>query len=124
MNSVSPDSGRSGLRWWHWMLFVLPSIITVATAWGLVAYTRAKDEASGFTYLSDYGRAHIWLGPMITGLTTGAICCVVCGIILGVSTRSRQRVLASIGWTILCALTNLPLAFAGCTLVVSGQGGT
>ena len=118
MSSAGSESGHRGLRWWHWVLFLLPSVITVATTWALIADLRARDEASGFTLLSDYGRSHIWFGPAITGFTTGAICCVICGIIIGVTTRPQQRVLASIGWTLLTALTNLPVAFAGCTMII------
>lgn len=118
MSSAGLESGRRGLRWWQWLLFALPAIVTIVVMWAVMAFWQAKDRESGFTWLSDYGRQHLWLGASVYAFTTGAVCCVVCGIVLGLTMRGHRRVLACIGWTLLGVLTNLPIAFAGVIFVV------
>lgn len=109
-----PDPARLWLRWWHVLLFFLPTIVSVGTTWVLVEMTRAKDAASGFTSLSDYGRAHIMDGPGLVGFMVGAGCCVVSAVVLGLTTKARYPVLSCLGWAVLSVIINLTLSEAGC----------
>jgi hypothetical protein len=107
---ASPSS-RRGLRWWHWLLFLLPGLVAVATTWILTAMELAMHP--------ERPREYLLLAMGLYGIVTGAVFCLISGVLLGLTTRVRHRVLACIGWTLLCALTNLPIAFAGCTLIES-----
>jgi hypothetical protein len=97
-------SRRGGLRWWQWLLFLMPALIAAGTTLALGAYYEGTDKAEA-RWLSG-------AGALIYGFSAGAVTCVLCGIALGMTTPVRNRVLGCIGWTLLGALTNLPIAFA------------
>ena len=113
-----------GFRLWHWLVFFAPSIVSNTTTWALLAARRAEDAASGYTLLTDYQRQHLILGPGLNGLVAGTVCCAISGIVLGLTTGSRRTVPAAllrmIAWLIAVTLTNLVLAFAGCSLLDNG----
>ena len=114
MNSPLPDptaeTPGSRSRWWHWLLFLLPSFVCVGTTWVLTAQAYSQAEASG----DSYWRQHAMLYTGIAGLTAGAVCCVVSGLVLGFTTKAGHPVLASLGWTALCVVVNLSISVAGC----------
>lgn len=111
-SNSSPATGS--LRWWQWVIFLLPGIVSGATAWILVEMNLARDRASGYTFLSDYGRSHLMLGCGAGGLMAGGIACVVAGLVLGFTTRARYRVLAAIWWMVASAFAGLGISFVGC----------
>ncbi len=109
MSSIRPESSRRGLSWWQFLLFLVPGIVSVVTTWALTAES-----------LASYPDSHhntLLLGTGAAGLIVGAICCIVSGISLGITTRTDRRTLTIIGWTLLCALTNLAMAFGGCSII-------
>jgi hypothetical protein len=109
----------SRLRGWQWAVFLLPGVVCAATTWILVEMNLARDRASGYTFLSDYSRTHMALYTGMGGLMAGGIASVVAGLVLGLSTRARHRVLAVIGWMFLSAFAGLGIAGVGCGAVES-----
>jgi hypothetical protein len=110
--------GRPALKFWHGILFFIPSVVCIGLTFGLAALERARDEASGFTRLSDYGRAHLTFHTGIGGLMAGAVACVVCGLVIGLTSRPGHRLLSCLGCTVVCALVNLLISYAGCAAFV------
>lgn len=100
---------RRRFTWWHWLLVFLPGLVSFATTWMLTAASLRENPAGQHDYLL--------LGTGISGIMAGAVTCVVSGLLLGLTVHWRSRLLACLFWPILCALINLPIAFAGCHIV-------
>ncbi len=109
----APPTSRV-FRAWEWGLFVLPGLTAVIVPHVLNAMNHARDKASGYTWLSDYDRAHMNLYTGMGGLIAGSCVCLPVGIWFGLRSKGRHPVLASLGWAVLCAAANLVLASAGC----------
>lgn len=119
---TAPDGFRAvsfwcrRLRWWQWLLMVLPAVVMVVSPWIVVAVLRARDEASGFTYLTEHQPRFLGLRASFDGLGFGIISCLVCGVVLGLTTKVQQRITACFVWPIWLVLVNVPLAWGGCAL--------
>lgn len=112
-SSLSSDasSSRRGLRWWQWLLFILPGIVAVGYTSAHFAMYPADRAGSGSPYNP------LLTGPGLTGLVSGGVLCIVAGIVLGITTRPGRAASAAIGWTLLSLLTNLPITIAGYSIL-------
>ena len=106
---AAPPGGPRRMRWWHWLLVILPGLVAFGTTWTLTATILREDPGGPHNYLL--------LGTGISGIMAGAVTCLVSGLLLGLTVSWRSKILACIFWPIACALINLPIAFAGCHIV-------
>jgi hypothetical protein len=106
------------LRWWQVLIFILPTLATVGTTGVLNALGQAKFEALAHPESSDlYWQQHMGLYNGLAGIQAGAVCCLVCGILICLTKKPAHPLRACIGWTLWCLLFNTGLSFAGCAIV-------
>lgn len=110
------------LRWWQVLVFILPTLVTVGTTAVMNARDRAKFEALAHPESSDlYWQQHMGLYNGLAGIQAGAACCLVCGVLIGLTRGAKRPILACICWTLFCLLFNAGLSFAGCAVLDAQQ---
>src|SRR5262245_52481185 len=91
---TSASTPYSGLQWWHWLLFLLPTAVTVITTKVLLAAYQSQEQVPGSVLFSA-------VAALIYGFSAGALGSVLCGIVFGMTMPVRNRTLACIGWSML-----------------------